>query len=530
MTGFRLLDWIIIALYFAAMGYLGYHFSKKNKDTEEYFVGGRSFKGWVLGLSMVGTSISSISFLAYPADAYRTAWIRMLPNFVMPVAAIAALFVFIPLFRSGKMTSAYQYLGRRYGNGIRIYGSCAFVIGQFIRLGIVLFLVAKLLETMMGWPILTCIVIAGVVVGAYTIAGGFDAVVWTDVIQTIVLVLGGVFVIVAIVVRVPGGLAEIVGVATADGKLSFSELQGTELVPIGWGWALSKKTGLMMLILGLTAWLQEFASDQNVVQRYCSAASLAEARKAVWWSVLSRLPIWAFFMFLGTALYVFFKVNPTDSATAMLTGVEKPEGILPYFVMNYLPPGVSGIIIAAAIAAAMSSLDSSMNAVSAVFVTDLYRARIRPDRTEQHYLKVARIICGIAGLVMICLATLLAYTDTKTLQDVATMLGAVFGGGILGLFFFGFFTKWGDGRAAGIGITATICYTIYILLGKQDLVPLPAFDLYYTAIIGNLIMFGVTALASCVFRRPAGDSLDRLTVWTMNKTPDGRHDSGSDSD
>lgn len=512
------LDWIVITLYFAAMGYLGYYFSKKNKNTEEYFVGGRSFKGWALGLSMVGTSISSVSFLAYPADAYRTAWLRMIPNFVMPIAAIAALFVFIPIFRAGQKTSAYQYLGLRFGNGIRIYGGCAYMMTQFVRLGIVLFLVGKLLETMVGWPIWICIIAAGIVVAAYTIMGGFDAVVWTDVIQTIVLVVGGVAVFAAVLAGVPGGLSEIVNVATADGKLSFSELQGTELVPIGWGWALSEKTGLMMLILGLTWWLQEFASDQNVVQRYCSAASDAEAKKAVWWSVLCRLPIWAFFMFLGSALYVFFQFNPSGPATAMLTGAEKPEGILPYFVMNYLPPGVAGIIIAAAVAAAMSSLDSSLNAVSAVFVTDLYRARFRPDKEERHYLKAARIASGIAAVVMVGLAILLAYAETKTMQDVSTMLGAVFGGGILGLFLFGFFTKWGDGRAAACGVIATVCYTVYIILGEQELVPLPPFDLYYAAIIGNLIMFGVTALASMVFRRPVNASLAQLTVWTMNKT------------
>lgn len=515
------LDWIVIAFYFGVMGYLGYYFSKKNKDTEEYFLGGRSFKGWVLGLSMVGTSISSISFLAYPADAYRTAWLRMLPNFVMPLAAIVALLVFIPLFRADRMTSAYQYLGMRFGTGIRIYGSCAYMVTQFIRLGIVLYLLGNLMETMLGWPIWLCIIAAGIVVAAYTIAGGFEAVVWTDVIQTIVLVLGGAAVLIAIVGKIPGGLSEIINVASADGKLGFSELRGEELVPVGWAWALSKKTGLMMLVLGLTAWLQEFASDQNVVQRYCSAASDAEARKAVWWSVLCRLPIWAFFMFLGTALYVFFKSNPSDAATAMLTGAQKAEGILPYFVMNFLPPGLAGLIIAAAVAAAMSSLDSSMNAISAVFVTDLYRERIRPGRDEAHYLGVARIVCCVAAIVMVGLATLLAYTDTKTLQDVSTMLGAVFGGGLLGLFCFGFFTKWGDGRAAGVGVVATVCYTICIILGKNELIPMPPFDLYYAAIIGNLIMFGVTALASCVFPRSASNSLVRLTVWTMQTAPNG---------
>ncbi|MEM8954376.1 MAG: sodium/solute symporter [Verrucomicrobiota bacterium] len=518
MNSLHSVDWIIIALYFGAMGYLGYYFSRKNDDTEEYFVGGRSFKGWVLGLSMVGTSISSISFLAYPADAYRTAWVRMLPNFAMPLAAIVALLVFIPFYRSGKITSAYQYLGRRYGDGIRIYGSCAYMVTQFIRLGIVLFLVGKLLETMVGWPIWTCILLAGIVVAAYTVAGGFDAVVWTDVIQTFVLVLGGIAIFIAILLHIPGGLSEIITTASTDGKLAFSELREEKLIPIGWGWALSEKTGLMMLILGLTWWLQEFASDQTVVQRYCSAASEPEARKAVWWSVCSRLPIWAFFMFLGTALYVFFKLNPSETATTMLTGEEKPEGILPYFVMNFMPPGIAGLIIAAAIAAAMSSLDSSMNAISAVFVTDIYRSKIQKNRDETHYLRVARIICCLAALVMISLATLLAYTDTKTLQDVSSMLGAVFGGGILGLFAFGFFTKWGDGRAAATGIIATLVYTIYILLGKNELVPLPPFDLYYTAIIGNLVMFITAALASLFFKRSPKHSLENLTVWTMQSS------------
>ena len=515
----HLLDWIVIAFYFAAMAYLGYHFSRKNKDTEEYFVGGRSFKGWVLGLSMVGTSISSISFLAYPADAYKSAWIRMLPNFAMPIAAIVALYVFIPFFRSGKRTSAYEYLGLRFGNGIRIYGSCAYMLTQFIRLGIVLFLVGQLMETMLGWPIWICIVLAGIVVAVYTIAGGFDAVVWTDVIQTIVLVGGGIAIFLSIIFMIPGGLGEIVNVAFADGKLSFSELQQDKLVPIGWGWAISKKTGLMMLLLGLTAWLQEFASDQTVVQRYCSAATDSEARKALWWSVLSRIPIWAFFMFLGTTLYVFFQLNPTQPANEMLTGVKKAEGILPYFVMNYLPAGVAGLIIAAAIAAAMSSLDSSMNAISAVFVTDIYRNKIRPNQNENHYLGVARKVSIAAASIMMGLAIVLAYTDTKTIQDASTMLTAVFAGGILGLFCFGFFTTWGDGRAAALGVVATIFYTIYILLGKQKLVPLPPMDLYYSAIIGNLVMVCVCAITSKLLpRSPDKTLLTGLTVWTMQKS------------
>jgi len=518
MSKLHTLDWTVIAIYFGAMAYLGYYFSKKNQDTEEYFVGGRSFKGWVIGLSLVGTSISSISFLAYPADAYKTAWIRMLPNFLMPVAAVLAVYVFIPLYRSGRKTSAYEYLGLRYGQGIRIYGTIAYILSQFIRLGIVLFLVGNLLETMIGWDIWQCIIIAGILVAAYTIVGGISAVVWTDVVQTIVLVLGGIVVFCLVVSRIPGGIGEIISTAAGDGKLSFSELKGGRLVPVGWGWAVSEKTGLMMLLLGVTWWFQEFAADQNVVQRYCASASDAEARKAVWWSVLSRLPIWAFFMFLGTSLYVFFIHNPSPQAAAMLDGTSKAEGILPYFVMNYLPPGVSGLIIAAAIAAAMSSLDSSMNAISAVFVTDIYRNKIRAGRDERHYLRVAKIVASCAAIVMIALAILLAYAKTKTMQDVSTTLGSILGGGILGLFFFGVFTKWGDWRAAGLGIIATVTYTVYIVLGKNELAPLPPFDLYYTAIIGNLVMFGVCGAAAVVFRRSENaPPLTNLTVWTMKR-------------
>ena len=468
MASLHLLDWLIIAVYFISMAYLGYYFSKKNTDTEEYFVGGRKFKGWVVGLSLVGTSISSVSFLAYPADSYHTAWLRMIPNFMMPIAGLVAAVVIIPFYRTGRKTSAYQYLGLRFGEGVRIYGSITFIMGQFIRLGIVLFLVGKLLNTLTGWDLWICLVVSGVVVSVYTIAGGIDAVVWTDVIQTIVLLLGGIVVLIIILMNIPGGLGEIIRVASEDGKLAFSELKGERLVPISWGWALSEKTGMMMLLLGLTSWLQEYSTDQNCVQRYCGASSDSEARKAIWWSVCARLPIWIFFMFLGTAFYVFFKLNPTDAAAAMLTGEQKPEGILPYFVTNYMPAGLSGLVIAATVAAAMSSLDSSMNAVSAVFVTDIYRERISKNRDEKHYLFVSRFTAAVAAVVMVILGTVIAYSDTKTIQHTGAVLGSIFGSGLLGLFFFGFLTKFGDSRSVLVGIVCTIVYNCLYRIGAKE--------------------------------------------------------------
>ncbi|AQQ71135.1 Na(+)/glucose symporter [Limihaloglobus sulfuriphilus] len=519
MASLHFLDWAVITVYFLAMAWLGFSFSKKNKDTEEYFVGGRRFKGWVVGLSLVGTSISSVSFLAYPADAYYTAWIRMLLNFLMPVAGAIAIYLFIPFYRAGRKTSAYQYLGLRFGEGIRMYGSIAYIIGQFVRLAVVLFLVSKLLNTMLGWDIWVCIVVAGIVVSVYTIAGGIDAVVWTDVIQTLVLIFGGLVIFWIILRQIPGGIGLIIDVAVEDGKLAFSEREGDTLVPLSWGWSLSKKTGLMILLLGLVNWLQEFGTDQNVVQRYCGAVSDKEARKAVWWTVWARLPIWALFMFLGTSMYVFFKFNPTVPAMEMLSGAQKPEGILPYFVMEYMPPGLSGLVIAAVVAAAMSSLDSSMNAISAVFVTDMYRNRICKDKDEKHYLFVSRLTATVAAVVMIVFATVLAYSQTKTIQDTVLILTSIIGSGLLGLFSFGFFTKMGDSRSVGLGVVATICFTIYVLLGQNGFVPMPAFDLYYTTIVANILMFVVSFVAALVIKRSkTAPSLDNLTVWTMVKS------------
>jgi SSS family solute:Na+ symporter len=164
----------------------------------------------------------------------------------------------------------------------------------------------------------------------------------------------------------PGGLGQVFDVATAHNKLSFSDWNQGVSTPLTWDLSLLNKTGTMLLILGLTNWLTEYATNQNVIQRYIAARSEKEARKAVWVCVLSSLPIWAFYMFLGTALYVFYQQFPSVETGQMLDGTRKAEEIVPWFILNEMPTGLSGIVIAAALAAAMSSLDSSINAISTV--------------------------------------------------------------------------------------------------------------------------------------------------------------------
>jgi len=514
------LDWTVLITYLAMLMGMGFYFSRKNKSTENYFVGGRSYKGWVIGLSMVGTSISAVTFLAYPADGYKTAWLRFIPNFMLPIGIVIAAYMFLPFFRRTKITTAYEYLEHRFGPSVRVYGAITFLIGQIIRVSMILYLLSLLMHEITGFSAVASILIAGVFVSVYTVVGGIEAVIWTDVIQTIMLVLGGIFCLGLIIHLLPGGLGQIISVALADSKLSFAELVDGKLNTVSWGFSLSDKTGLMMLILGLTVWLQEYATNQNVVQRYAAAKNMKEARKAMFVSMIN-VPIWAFYMFLGTALYVYFKVNPSVEATEMLNGAQKAEQILPYFIINFLPAGVSGLVIAAAAAASMSSLDSSINAISTVGINDIYRRHLVKGREDKHYLHVAWVFASVASILMILGAIILTQTESKTLQDTATIMASIVMGGIFGLYLFGFITKRGDSKTVWIGVAFTFLFSIWTIMTDYGLLPdwlsVP-FDLYYTGIIGHIVMFATIFIAALLIIEKKKD-LKNLTVWTQDNMP-----------
>jgi len=505
------IDQLVLFGYFFIVIVIGFYFSKKNTSTEEYFVGGRSFSGWVIGLSLVGTSISSISFLAYPADAYKTAWLRYLPNLMLPIAVIIAAYVFLPFFRQGNGITAYEYLEHRFGPSIRAYAALAFLVGQIVRVSLILYLLAILLSQLMDIEMVNAVIIAGIFVGAYTVIGGIDAVIWTDVLQTIVLVFGGLLCLAVIVNQLPGGLGQILDVANEHGKLAFSEYRNGKLFPVSWDITWQSKTGSMMLLFGLSVWLTEFSGNQNTVQRFCASKSNAEARKAMFVCALSSLPIWAFYMFLGTALFVFFQVFPDTQAAQMLSGEQKAEQILPYFIENYLPVGMVGLVIAAALSAAMSSLDSSINAISTVLVIDIYKRFWKKNQNDKHYLNIAKLIALGTSVLMILGAIMLIHADTKTLQHTATILVSILSGGILGIYLLGFFTTKGDARAIWVGIFFTVCFTIWTILVKNKILQSSPFDLYYTGILGNFLMFFIGYLfGQYIFNNEAKKG---YTIW-----------------
>ena len=546
MQGFagnlRFWDMTVILIYFAGVAWAGVYFGKRNKDTEDYFLGGRNFPGWVVGLSLVGTSISSLTFMAYPGDGYKTAWLRLAGAFMMPVAIFIASRWFLPFYRRTKTTSAYEYLERRFGSGTRIYVAFVFLVGQVFRLGSILFLLALLLKKITGWDLGFCIVAGGVFVSFYTVLGGIEAVIWTDVVQTIILIFGGLACLGVIAWRVDGGLFQVVRECVSDGKLRFAETVVHSDVPFqgketDWGSILTfketsyrvtlySKTAMMLFLLGLQNWLFEYSGNQLVIQRYCASKSPKEARKAMWFCCLSSVPIWTYFMFLGGAMYVYFKHFPDPHAYDILVGNNgaAAEEILPYFVLTCLPAGISGIVVAAVLAAAMSSLDSSLNAIATVSVHDIYRRYLVKDKPDRHYLRAARWVAVAASVMMLGTAYYLTTVDMKTFQDTGIILASLLGGGIFGVYMLGFFVPLGDGRAIFWGIVATTAFTIWrgaITLGwwpAPEGNPWYYTDEYYTGFLANacafLVGFFVAGFLQLFERRKK--DWTNLTVWTQD--------------
>ncbi len=528
------LDWAILAVYFCILASVGPIFARINKSTETFFVGNRSFPSWLLGLAMFATSISSITVVAYPADSYKTAYLRLLPAFMLPFGIYAASKIFLPFFRRTRCTSAFEYLEGRFGPGVRMYASIAFLIGQIMRISTILYLVSLVFQQMTGATPYMCIFVGGLVIGTYTVLGGIKAIVWTQFIQAFVLWFGAFLCLKTVVGGIDGGFSTIISTAWADGKFMLGDLnmETGKMEQAPW-FSIQDKAILMMFILGLCGWLTEYSSNQNVIQKYVSAKNPKEATRSIWICCFLSVPTWAFFMFLGTSIYVYFKQHPDPTAAAILSGAPgmKAESILPYFCVTAIPSGLLGLVIAGIISAAMSASASSVCSISAVGVTDIYRRHIAKSRDERHYVMVARILSAASVILMMGGATLFLNMSKLTLQDTGSKLGAILGGGLLGIYMLGFLTTRGNGRTVGFAIFVTILFSMYAAILElkwitkawfMDTCGLPEglstwlahpFHTYYTGLFVNIFLFLIAYGLGCLFERTPRD-LTNLTLWT----------------
>lgn len=508
----RTLDLVVIGLYLAGMAWMGAWFSRRNNSTEEYFVGNRSFPAWALGLSMLGTSISSVTFLAFPADAYRLDWRPLVSNLTLPMVAVLAIIIFIPFFRRGQLTSAFEYLEARYGTGARLYGTLSFILLQLIRLAKVLALVSIPVSLLTGIDVQYIVIAVGLFIAFYTVAGGFDAVIWTDVVQSVVLWFGGLLCVGYIVWQLPDGLDQIFEVAAQERKFDMGSME--------FSW--TERTFWTVAMIGIFNWLAMYSSDQTFVQRYAAAKSLSAARKATALYSAIAVPTWAFFFFVGTCVFVFYHAHP-DEGVANL----EPDAVFPYFILTRIPAGLAGLVIAGVLAAAMSSLDSSINAIATVATVDLLKPYLTPGRSDRFYLNTARWIAIAASGLMITGAYFISVLEKASMNDLSWIVASIFGGCLMGLFLMGFFTRRVDSAAALVALSVAIIVNVYLgveLAGQlPEGWPTVGLHVYWVGMVVNLVFVALAYTLGWLrwLTVPSENRRDLtgLTVWTLERRP-----------
>jgi SSS family solute:Na+ symporter len=473
---FSVIDYGTIGVYFAIMVGIGLYFSRRENNTEAFFLGSRKIPWWAVGISIFGTSLSSITYLAIPANAYAGDWVGMLSNLGIVLVAPFVVFYFIPHFRREPISTAYEYLERRFNVVTRIYGSLAFIGFQLGRMAIVLYLPAIALSAATGLNMTLCIMAMGVLATLYTVLGGIEAVIWTDVIQAIVLLLGAILALYLVASGIEGGLGNAVETATAYNKFHM----------LDWSWDIASATVWVCVVGQFFNMLYPYTADQTMVQRYLSTADIRDARRAVWTNAAMTIPVSLIFFGLGTALWAFFRTHPEDLDPNL-----QNDAILPLFIMAEFPIGLKGVIIAGVFAAAMSTLDSSMNSLASVFVNDYYR-RFKKGVTDVQALRLGRVLTVLLGAFATGAALYLATLQSRSLFDDYLKFLGMAGAGLAAVVALGMLTRRAHSWAALAGALAGTGVMLAVNAYKFT-----HFFLYPA--VGFVVAFAVGYLLSTVF-------------------------------
>lgn len=442
-------DLAVLLVYLVGVTGFGCWFYRRNRDSERFMSAGRSLPGWAVGLSIFGSYVSSISFLANPGKSFAGNWNPFVFALTLPLAAWIAVKWFVPFFRRSGEISAYAHLESRFGPWARTYAVACYLLTQVARLGTILYLLALALVPLTGWDIRWIILGAGVAVVIYPLLGGTEAVIWTGVVQTVVLVGGALACVAMLLAGMPQGPAQVFEIATAQDKFSLGDLGGS----------LAQSTFWVVLIYGVAINLQNFGIDQSYVQRYITARSDRAARGSVWLGAMLYLPIGAAFFFIGTALFAFYQAQPDLLPAAVAS---KPDAVFPHYISTQLPAGLAGLVIAALCAAAM---DSNLNCMSTLFLRDIYQRYIRPEASEREAMRVLHF--STFGFGAICVGAALAMIQIKSALDVWWELAGIFGGGMLGLFLLGRISQRADSRAGLVGVGCGLAVILWMTLSPK---------------------------------------------------------------
>ncbi len=493
-----LVDLIVLIGYLLGVVLFGCFFVRKSSSTNTFMTAGGAMPAWAVGLSIFGTYLSSNTFLGVPGKAYGSNWNAFVFSLSLPLAAWLAARFFVPFYRQSGEISAYQHLERRFGTWARTYAVVCYLLTQFARTGTILFGVSLVMSALTGWAQMPIILVAGALITLYTVLGGIEAVIWTDVVQSLVLIAGAVIILVLLLAGLPEGPTQVFALGASYDKFSLGSF----------GLDLTSSTFWVVLLYGLFINLSNFGIDQSFVQRYHTARDERQAARSVWLGAMLYLPISLLFFFIGTSAFCFYQTNPDQLESlrrqtaeqqllaehapvspaaiglraADLSDAELGDKVLPHFIVHTLPAGARGLLIAAILAAAMSSIDTSLNCSATVLLTDIYQRFLRPSAGERESMFVlysATLLMGIAGT-----AAAVAMIGVQSVLDAWWLLSGIFAGGVLGLFLLGMMIRRAGNLAAVSGVVVGLATILWMswpqilmiakLLGWQDVAQLAA--------------------------------------------------------
>lgn len=501
----RILDLVIIVAYLIGTVLFGAWFSRANRNVKDYFTSGHHVPWWAIMGSIVATETSTVTFISVPGFAFSNNFTFMQLVVGYMIGRIFVTLLFVPLYFKGELLTVYQLLGERFGESVRRLASLLFLVTRSLADGFRLFATGLVLAALMltmpalddaarSWapgmdPKLTILIVSVLLIGLatiiYTYLGGMTAVIWTDVIQLAIYLIGALIAGWVLLDRIPGGWSEVVSTGSAAGRFVWLDFTAD----------LTKSYTFWSGVLGgafLTT--ATHGTDQLMVQRYLCSRSTSQARVALLTSGAVIFFQFLLFLTIGAMLYVYYTgYAPAEIASFTLNGRLQTDRIFPHFIVTHLPAGVVGLVIAAIFAAAMSTLSSSLNSSAATAIGDFYMPLTRGEKSDAHYLRVSRLLTAIWGLVQISVA-LLAINLSSRVVDEVLGIASFTNGVILGVFLLGTLTRRVGSVAAFAGIIAGASVMLWVKLQT-------AVSWQWYVMIGSAVTFTVGLLVSLVVAR-----------------------------
>jgi solute:Na+ symporter, SSS family len=425
----------ILVLYSGVLIGMGVYYKRKCRTAEQFMVADRTIPTWAAGLAVMSAYTSSISYIATPGKAFDSNWHPMIFALcIFPIVWLVCKYA-VPYYRETRLISVYSFLEERLGSWGRIYAAFAFVLYMIGRVAVILYLASLLLDTFVPWNIAAVIIVIGLITITYTLLGGMEAVIWTDVMQSVIMIAGILFCAVSLSIKVFSGPEPLIQTAVDNHKFSLGSLKLT----LASQQYLSNRTVWVMIIYGVTEALRSLLADQNYVQKYCSVPTVRAAKRSIWVAMLIYIPLTAVFLYIGTTLFAFYSGgSELQSVPGLLNeqGQVIGDRVFPYYIATQVPAGLKGLIIAAIIAAAMSTVDSALNCSATVLLLDFHKRYLNPSIGEQasvRFLRLATVVWGVLGT-----GAALLMIQASSILDVWWQISGIFGGALLGLFLLSF--------------------------------------------------------------------------------------------